>query len=282
MAGATVVHFVTVLTGSGPRSMGEAAEQWTAQELRPLLSHDWRLVNHLSLQNRGDIDHVLVGPGGLYVLETKWSASPYKISPPDSMTLSAAASASREAARLSRAIPRKAAIDEAQPLVVLWGAASEHLRDETGAVAIGSTDARVIAGHRLRDWALRRGRDVLTPEQVEAVWDELDRYARYTDEREPSVPGSISEALMSVTAAVGAGLATVLAIAEAARAPHGWILAISAAALLAVSSLLLRRRVLARPFLRPVLTGTATAAAISGAIFAIAIIWELTTAGPHG
>lgn len=74
VAGALVV-LVVIQTGTGPTMAGELAEQWTAQELRPLLKHGYRLANHVDVDVRGDADHVLVGPGGLYVLETTWSAT---------------------------------------------------------------------------------------------------------------------------------------------------------------------------------------------------------------
>jgi hypothetical protein len=278
-AAAAVMHFVSVLTGSGPRGMGEAAEQWTAQELRPLLNHGWRLVNHISLQGKADLDHVLVGPGGLYVLETKWSATPYKLSPPDPTTLSASRSVSEQAARLSRALPRRSEIGNALPLVVLWGAASERLREEADPVAVSTTDARVIAGLKLRDWAMRRGRTALTPEQVATVWGELDRYARYTDDREPPVPDSISDGLTAFSLAIGAAMLTILAIAEAARAPHGWLVALVTAGVLVTGSLLLRRGVTAKIILRPVLTGIATSAVMGAVIWTAAIIWTLAVGG---
>ena len=37
------------VTGSAPVMMGDQAEQWTAQELRPVTRRDWLLVNHLVL-----------------------------------------------------------------------------------------------------------------------------------------------------------------------------------------------------------------------------------------
>lgn len=66
---------LVLLSGTAPLMMGELAEQWTAQELRPLTKHGWRLVNHFGLGYGGQ-DHVLVGPGGVVLLETKSSATP--------------------------------------------------------------------------------------------------------------------------------------------------------------------------------------------------------------
>ncbi len=40
------------------------------------------MVNQLALRP-WDIDHVLIGPGGAVVVETKWSANPWVLDPPD-------------------------------------------------------------------------------------------------------------------------------------------------------------------------------------------------------
>ena len=39
----------------------------------------WRLVNGLRYGDRGDIDHVLVGPGGVFVIESKYSTSQARV-----------------------------------------------------------------------------------------------------------------------------------------------------------------------------------------------------------
>jgi hypothetical protein len=65
---AILVFWVVLASGSVPMMMGETAEQWTAAELRRIPGAGWRLVNGVRL-GRGDIDHVLVGPGGLFVVE---------------------------------------------------------------------------------------------------------------------------------------------------------------------------------------------------------------------
>ena len=74
-AAGALVAMIIIQTGTGPTMAGELAEQWTAQELRPLTKHGYELVNHVFVDGPGDADNVLVGPGGLFVLETKWSAS---------------------------------------------------------------------------------------------------------------------------------------------------------------------------------------------------------------
>lgn len=70
--GAALWSLTVQVTGTAPVMMGDTAEMWTAMELRRLQSRGWRIVNHFVLA-KDDIDHVLVGPGGAYVVETKWA-----------------------------------------------------------------------------------------------------------------------------------------------------------------------------------------------------------------
>lgn len=50
---------------------GQEGEQATAQLLSPLLAQGWIMLHDLPMK-RGNIDHVLVGPTGVYALETKY------------------------------------------------------------------------------------------------------------------------------------------------------------------------------------------------------------------
>lgn len=68
-----IAFTVFVFTGSGSQTMGAIAETWTSSELRPLRKHGWRLIDHV-FYRYADADHLLVGPGGAIVVETKWSA----------------------------------------------------------------------------------------------------------------------------------------------------------------------------------------------------------------
>jgi len=68
-----------VWTGAASKFMGVNGELWTADEIRKLDDKGWRLINGLHLNSRYDIDHVAVGPGGVLVVESKWSASAWPL-----------------------------------------------------------------------------------------------------------------------------------------------------------------------------------------------------------
>ena len=71
VAGPTGIWVLVIqLTGTASTMMGDTAEQWTAQELRPLSKDGWRLINHFGLTG-DDLDHLLVGP----VASSSWRRS---------------------------------------------------------------------------------------------------------------------------------------------------------------------------------------------------------------
>jgi hypothetical protein len=73
------VLIVLVWTGAGSQFMGASGEASTSDVLRGLGRDGWRLVNNVKLTSWGDIDHVMVGPGGVLVVESKWSAESWPV-----------------------------------------------------------------------------------------------------------------------------------------------------------------------------------------------------------
>jgi hypothetical protein len=57
---------------------GFDGEKATARRLRPLLAHGWTLFNDIETAH-GNIDHVLVGPAGVFMLESKRLAGRIKV-----------------------------------------------------------------------------------------------------------------------------------------------------------------------------------------------------------
>jgi hypothetical protein len=54
---------------------GAVGEQWTGRTLRELESQGWRIFHDLAT-SQGNIDHVVVGPGGVFLLDSKrWRGS---------------------------------------------------------------------------------------------------------------------------------------------------------------------------------------------------------------
>lgn len=204
---AMITAFVVLLSGTAPLLMGELAEQWTAQELRPLSKHGWRLINHFVLSH-GDQDHVLVGPGGVVLVETKWSGTPWALGERDYFFHRALQQTADNAAQLQRwsGVQRHGA-PTVEPVLVLWGAASDKIDDSP--VRRHESGVLVVPGKQLQDWALRRGRDQLDEQQVEAIWSQITQHVRKRDvvERDKRpMPRSLQELVVSAMGCVVAAL----------------------------------------------------------------------------
>lgn len=201
-----VTALVVLTSGSAPLIMGELAEQWTAQEMRPLREHGWKLVNHFGL-GRGDHDHVAVGPGGVVLVETKWGGTPWDVDAGDAFFRRALEQTARNAKQLAlwHGVA-KHGHPSVEPVLVVWGPAAQQLREQPA--RRHDSGVVVMAGNHLGDWMLRRGRDRLNTAQVDGVLGEIDRHLVRRDERERTqrpMPRSLAE--MAQATVVGIGLA---------------------------------------------------------------------------
>lgn len=230
-----IAALVIIQTGTGPTMAGELAEQWTAHELHDLLDHGYRLVNHVSVDHRGDVDHILVGPGGLFVLETKWGAEPFK---PDQLWTQSHVRKLQKRARRTWLQLKPHGVPDVTSVLVLWGEAARDLTTGTGVSRIG--DTHVIAGKELRRWLLGRAAGQLSVDAVNRAHEHLCQLALQTDAHEQPVP-------MSVEAMVMRGLRFAGTMSAAFLLPWLAVVYVQAAALLLapaliVVGLLARRR----------------------------------------
>ena len=67
------VILVILWSGIAPTVMGIEGETLTAEALDDFAGKEWSLINGLRFKNSGDIDHILIGPAGLLIFESKWS-----------------------------------------------------------------------------------------------------------------------------------------------------------------------------------------------------------------
>lgn len=243
IAGSLVVAFVVLVGGTGPLMMGELAEQWTAQELRPFREHGWRLVNHFGL-GYGDHDHVLVGPGGVVLVETKWSATPWTLDGRDQFF--------RHAVEQTRANAKQLegwhglaqfGRPQVEPVLVLWGRARRKLGDQPP--RRHPSGVLVLGGDQLQDWLLRRGRDRLDAEQVDGIWAQVQRHVGKRDEHERRtrpMPRSVAELAWTLLGSVVAALVGFLLAAQVLRLLGSLLLwSLAGAALLATAEAVRRR-----------------------------------------
>ncbi len=218
---AMLAMMITLTTGTAYRSMGATAETWTASELRPLRRHGWRIVNHLVL-GRSDIDHVLLGSGGVLAVETKWSASPWVLEPPSPKVREAIVQVQRNAKNLKYWYHLKSAgLTDVESVVFLWGYDdTSHNRPSRPVVIDGTT---LIASRQAAEaWRadLITARVTTTPEQADNYWRAVDAQIRSRDARdavhEPPRP-SLFAIYWQATGALVAAVAGAYTFAEMLR-----------------------------------------------------------------
>jgi hypothetical protein len=185
--------WVFVASGSGPRLMGETAEQRTAADLRRQQDRGWRVVNRVVL-GRGDIDHVLVGPGGLVVVETKWSAHDWGGRWGQVTVADSAARVRSKAMHLLRWAPiRPQRIGEVTSVLVLWGPGGppRPFTHPTGTI--------VVSGPDFAGWCAAHDAQALSDSQVDGVWSALAAHIRQDG---TALPASVASVLGRATGVV--------------------------------------------------------------------------------
>ncbi len=171
-----VTMHVILSTGTATQMAGEFAERCTATELRRARRRGWRIVNAVKLRRAtGDLDHIILGRGGLIAIETKWIGAP---SGADWVVRArvnkAVKQVSDTAAWLYAMFPNDVGAEARQNVVVLWG---------TGADGWGAPteidNVIVLQGRDLRAWLDARPTTLVTDTAIERVWkiliDTVDR-----------------------------------------------------------------------------------------------------------
>ncbi len=204
---ATLWAHVVRATGTGPTMMGDLAEQWTASDLRRLHKHGWRLVNGVRLGV--EIDHVLIGPGGMIAVESKWSGSSWA-DPWHRDRVESAIDQVRRGARQLGLLSdlRRCGVQKVSSVVVVWGQNAEAVSRPGDCVE----DTVVIAGEDLPRWSRRLPLGVLTQDQVSVAWSvveercrKADAWSRQRDAPPPALTRGVTVAAATASSAV-AGL----------------------------------------------------------------------------
>jgi hypothetical protein len=131
-----------ITQGIAQRQMGGDAEEWTAAELEALDRRVWRVFHDVPVRY-GNVDHVAVGPGRVYAIETKWTSAGIRYL--DQL----ASCAERQARRLEEELRARGTAREVVPLLVVWG---PKLADELGEQPRQIGETRVVAGRHSSVW----------------------------------------------------------------------------------------------------------------------------------
>ena len=148
--------------------------------------------------------------------------TPWNVNAGDAPFRSALEQTARNARQLSlRHGVAKHGRPEVQPVLVVWGPASQKLRElpvrrhESGVV--------VMSGDRLQAWMLCQPRDRLAGANVNGVFDEIDRHLSRRDQRERvsrPMPRSLGEMDRRIVTGLGLGLGAFLLTSWLLRLPE--------------------------------------------------------------
>jgi hypothetical protein len=129
---------------------GATGEEQVGELLDGLAGDGWRVIHDASL-GRGNVDHILIGPAGIFTVETKSHPGPVKVARVHGATLS-------QAQAQRKAIERVTG-ETVEPLIVFSRAWVDKPLARRKGVRV--TPARMLAGY------LQRRPATLTQEQVE-------------------------------------------------------------------------------------------------------------------
>lgn len=168
-------------SGVAPQAMGTVGEEWTTQELRRLEKWGWHVVTGVTLPGH-QIDHVAVGPSGVLVVETKWSAESWLgATSPQFMRRSLESALEHANQSRQQVVSKLRGIvgdRDVQSVLVLYTAPGQILDEHAPKVMKGTT---VLVGTELRSWL-----DALTESHgggtdVEGAWEKIKDLASRGD-----------------------------------------------------------------------------------------------------
>ncbi len=170
-----IVFFAFVIhTGGLHQVVGAFGEDNTHDELKKATKrgHIWGHIRNVELDHT-DIDHIVIGPGRIFAIETKWH-----MRNADAGSLARDTFQAQRSARKAQSILRSKGIDhphDVVPLVIVWGAGRFDV-PEGGAVVDG---VQVLRGTELADWLSGWRTGTLAEDNAIALIDRLEAFARH-------------------------------------------------------------------------------------------------------
>lgn len=177
-----LVWIVAEESGAMRAKHGALGEQNTAKQLARLQRQGWH-VRHDVLFDRFNVDHILVGPGGVFAVETKstsghWNFTASHLDPVAADALRQA----RAGARKIRLLLSPIGEFPVRPLLVCWG---PNVIDVPGGWLV-LDDVVVITGRQARE-ALPAGlasHQPLAPASIDRALEQIDAFILRRDRHE--------------------------------------------------------------------------------------------------
>lgn len=155
------------------RDRGAAGEEHVGSLLEELSDGGWQVIHDVSL-GRGNVDHILIGPAGVFTVETKSHPGPVRVARVHGATL-------RQAQAQRSAIERVAGL-EVEPLIVFSRAWVDRPMARRKGVRV--LPARMLLGYLAKRAPKLSPQEIeLAREQVAAAILEWTARGRASDER---------------------------------------------------------------------------------------------------
>jgi hypothetical protein len=182
VGGAWLLSWFVSQDGFDRMRLGAEAERWTSSALRTLRRSGWSVVDSVLFEGF-DVDHVLVGPGGVFAIETKFTSMPWRerggaLVGPFGDPIGQTVQGARKVRLLLGSMGH---VVRVTPVLLAWGKGSSELRR-------GIIDGvMVIPGSELKRWMseIRKAdNDILPSDEVHAIRLDLESFIRERDEYE--------------------------------------------------------------------------------------------------
>jgi hypothetical protein len=141
------------------------AARLTSTALRELPTPPWRVVYEIAADKLGGIEHVLIGPAGVFGLRTTMDPMPSGDPDPEP-DARAVAEAAIVRGDLDDALKRCAMTSD-RLVEVHWGAGRDGRPSSSSDVLPGVT---AVDGRSLTTWASSLGTEAMSPAQVDLAW----------------------------------------------------------------------------------------------------------------
>jgi Nuclease-related domain len=180
---ATMLYLSMIMSAEHNDRLGGLGEQSTAESLKRLRRTGWTAIHEVEFAS-GDIDHIVIGGGGVLVVESKWTTSKWRVNgdrivgayrDPVKQVMTGV---SWVRSWLGRSSP-----SSVLPVIVVWGPGSPDLPDDMAWVGPALLLVRPSTGRWL-DVVSAHCQDSLGRAEIEAL---VRRVTEYVHRRETPV-----------------------------------------------------------------------------------------------
>ena len=182
---AVVAYVAIIFSGAASHLSGAHAENWT-REVFGALGKGWTQFSNVPFSVGWgeeswvvDVDHIVVGPYGVLVVETKYSSSPIDLNAAqlEQRCRDAIVQVQDNAARVRALLFQVRVNVPIRPTVVFWGRQVKAPKAGIRRVEGNIEKIRILHGGGAKDWRPRLLEKVLlTPQEVQLISQKIETY----------------------------------------------------------------------------------------------------------